>query len=104
MTRDAVRAVATGDEVAIEPLGRAIVPERDRRPRRRGIPGGNIAHAEEDLPARLEPRRDEILHDLLLRIQRHTLAAGERLHVDVMRAAGETQVHAAVEERLAIQA
>src|SRR4051812_19194021 len=99
-----MRPVAAGDEVAGDRADLSAGAKVERRPRGERIADRDLIHLEHDLASGGEPRTDEILHPLLLRVQRDPLAAGERFHVDVVRAALEAQVHAAMEERLAIQA
>ena len=100
---DAVEAVAAGDDVAFERLVPALVLEMDRRPlaveavdvRRLGL--------EQDRAAARQPRRDQILHHLLLAIDRDDLARRQHRQVDVDDAAAEADVEPRVGHALAMQ-
>src|SRR5204862_2696780 len=81
---DAVEAVAPRDEVALEHLLGAArsVPERGRF--RLDVVHRDALHLEDDLATCSETCRDEILHDLLLTVDRDRAAAGQLRHVDAM--------------------
>ena len=99
----AVEAVASRDRVAHELVLGAPVGERD--PRRVGLDVVelHVGDLEPHIPAAVEQRRDQVLDDLLLPVDRD-VPAGQRGHVDVVVASVVAQVHAGVLEPLAVQA
>src|SRR5262249_13854307 len=103
-TRDAVEAVAAGDEVAAELLQPPAVVEAHLGLARVEVVERRVLHLEEDLAARGEPRGDEVLDRLVLRVDHDGAAAGEAREVHAMTAAGEAQVDPLVHEALALHA
>jgi hypothetical protein len=99
-----VEAVAARDDVAFELLLGAVVPEAD---------AGAIAldsfdrlhlRLEQDRLLRVEARRDQILHDLLLPVDGDAAAAGELRQRDAVVLAVEAQPDPVVNETLSVQA
>src|SRR5829696_2549642 len=74
---DAVVAVAAGNEVAAKLSSFAVVDEPNRR--RVGLEAvhRDVVCLEDQRATRLDPRGDEVLHDLLLPVNRDRPAAGE---------------------------
>jgi hypothetical protein len=97
---DSVEAVATGDEVAIEALGGAIVLERDV-----GIRGverveRDFGCFEQDGAIGGQAGRNEVLNDFVLGVDGDALAVGEIAEVNSMAAPVEAKFDAAVFEAL----
>ncbi len=63
----------------------------------------DVLYLEMQGPAGLEPRLDEIVHDLVLAVDGDRAAAGERRHVDAMACPVEGEVDAVVPHPLARQ-
>src|SRR5206468_4655845 len=61
-------------------------------------------HLEEQRAACVEPRRDQVLDDLLLAVDRDRPALGELLEWDPMTLAIEAQLDALVDQALAVEA
>src|SRR3954463_15566601 len=99
-----MEAVAAGDEIAGDFNKRILVMEADLRLRRVEVVHRGVLDLEEDLSTRGEPRRDQILDPLVLRIDHDRAPAGELGEVDAMRAAAEPKVDAFVNEPFAIHA
>ena len=73
---DAVEAVAAGDEVAVELAHLAVIAEADR-----GLVAVEVVQAhglrlEQDLAAGRQPRGDQVLHHLVLAVDRDPAPAG----------------------------
>ena len=63
----------------------------------------DVAHLEEDLLARVEARLDEVLDDLVLRVDRDRTPAGEPAEIDAMAAPAEAQLDAVMDEAFALE-
>src|SRR5215207_2775313 len=74
---DAVVTVAAGNEVAAELPSFAVVDEPDRRRLRLEAVHRDVVYLEEQRAARLDPRGDQVLHDLLLPVDGDRPAAGK---------------------------
>ena len=100
---NAVEAVASRDRVAHELVLGAPVGERD--PRRVGLDlvELHVGDLEPHILAAVEQRRDQVLDDLLLPVDRD-VPAGERGHVDVVVVSVVAEVDARVLDALAVQA
>ena len=66
--------------------------------------GGDVADLEVQRTAALQPRLDQVLHDLVLAVDRDRAATGQLRHVDAMTAAVEGEVNAGVPHTLTPQA
>src|SRR5205814_8415706 len=71
---DAVETVAPGDEVAVEGVRLAVLPVGHRR--RLRVDAQHLG-AEADVAAVGQPRGDQVLHDLGLRVDRHRVPTGQ---------------------------
>jgi hypothetical protein len=65
---NALRAVAAADEVAREPDDFALAAEFEDGPLAVERVQRDVVHAKINLPSRCDPRGDEVLDDLMLRI------------------------------------
>src|SRR3712207_8870204 len=84
-------------------LGRAVRPgEADDRLRRLDLGDLRRLVPEQDLAAAVEPRRDQVLEHLVLRVEGGDPAAGQVLEVDPVVAAAEAQEGALVRRALKI--
>ena len=92
-----MKAVAAGDEIALDLFRRAVTREGDARALALHVVDRDIAHFEMDHPAGGKARGDDVLHRFLLAIDGDLLAAGERREVDAMAAALEAQLDAGVD-------
>src|SRR5688572_2390032 len=101
--RNAVKAVAAGDEVGMDFLDFAVVVEARLGRRRIEVVKRRILHAEQDLSAGGEARGDQVLDHLVLDVDgdRPPGELGER---DAVTAAGEAQIDAFVYEAFALHA
>ena len=93
---DAVKAVAAGDEVALELA--AGVPDRAAF----RIDALDLGLEVQREPGR-EPRGDQILDDLRLAVDHDRAPAGQLVHRDMVALAVELQVDAAVDDPLAVE-
>src|SRR5215207_1557427 len=96
--------VAAGDEVAEQLARLAVLGERDDRcligePRR-----GHAADLEVQRAAGPQPCLDQVLHDLVLAVDRDRATSGQLRHVDAMTTAVEREVDAGVPHALTPQA
>ena len=64
----------------------------------------HVLDLEQERSAGLDARGDQVLHDLLLAVDRDAAAAGELVERDPVAAAAEAQLHAVVDESLALEA
>ena len=71
---DPVEAVAARDHVALDLLPRPLVGERQQRPLGLEVGDGHAGDLEQQRPARLQPRLDQILDDLGLAVDDDRLA------------------------------
>ena len=101
--RNAVEAVAAGNEVGMDLLDFAVVVETGLGRRRIQVVKRRILHAEQDLSAGGEARGDQVLDHLVLRVDGDR-AAGELGERDAVAAAAEAQIDAFVHEALALHA
>src|SRR5262245_25845071 len=99
---NAVEAVAAADEVTVELLELTFVAEPDLRRSPREIVDAHIVDPEHDLAAVGEPFRYQVLHHLLLSVDRNALP-DQVAEVDVVQCALEAEMNAVVEHRLALQ-
>jgi hypothetical protein len=95
---DAVEAVAAGDRPAAELVVAAVVAVADGRGP--GI-GGDVLDLEQQRLAGRAPRRDQVLHDLLLAVD-HDRAADQLLEVDPVPLAVVAQLDPLVDRALAV--
>src|SRR5262249_49160803 len=100
---NAVKAVATADEVAGELRLLTVVPEANFRRAAAKVVDAHVARLEQNLAAVGEPPRDQVLHHLLLAVDGHALA-DELAEIDVVQGAAEGKIDAVVEHALALHA
>ena len=100
---DAVESVASGDDVAGNLGGLAVVRKAQARRLGRDVVQRDAAHVEQDLPVGLDPRADQVLHHFLLAVDDDG-AAGESGEIDAVTAAAEAQLDSMVREAFALQA
>src|SRR5215813_9730727 len=93
-------SVAAGDEIAGDLVGRAVPHVADHGPLAVDILQADIGDLEMQRQSGGEPRGDQILHHLVLAVDRDRLA-GERAEVDAMVAAGEADLDSRVDEAFA---
>jgi hypothetical protein len=98
---DAVEAVAAGDHVALERLGRAVVAERQPGPLGLEVGDRDVVDLEQQRPAGVEPRLDQILDDLGLAVDDDRLP-GQLVERDAMTLAVELELDAVVDDSLAL--
>src|SRR5471032_3458636 len=96
-----METIAAPDEIARDLISRARMLKRDARPLTLEIVNPHLSGFEEDLPARLQPRADQILHHLMLSVYRNSASAREFVHVDAMPASVEAQLDAAMNQAFA---
>ncbi|KGD49403.1 4-hydroxybenzoate 3-monooxygenase domain protein [Burkholderia pseudomallei] len=102
LARDAVKAVAAGDIVAIDPIRATVrVHERHRRPLGRDVVQRDVAHVEVDRLAVLERGRDQVAHDFVLAVDGDRAAGRQLAEIDPVAAAVEQQLDAAMHEPFA---
>src|SRR5215813_6554085 len=100
---NAVKSVATADEVAGELRLLTVVPKVNLRRAAAKIVNAHVARLEQNLAAVGEPPRDQVLHHLLLAVDGHALA-DELAEIDVVQGAAEGKIDAVVEHALALHA
>src|SRR5918995_1080837 len=93
-----VEAVTSGDEVANDLPVVAVVPVVEDGPVSLEALGADVLDVELECAARLQPRCDQILHHLLLPVDRDPAAAGQRREVDPVPLAGDLQLDPVVDE------
>ena len=93
--------VAAGDDVALDGLARSIEDEADRWTIGLHVVELYVAHLEQDRMPGCEPKRDQVLDDLLLAVHRDPASAGELTEVDAVIAATEAQSNAVMHQALA---
>src|SRR5919106_1847381 len=98
---DAVEPVASGDEVAFQRAPLASMGEPDGRPFTFEVVEGDILALEQDRPSGPEAGRDQILHHLLLPVDRDPPSPGELVERDAVTLAVEPQLDAVMNESLA---
>ena len=91
--------VAPGDDVAHELDLRAAVPVAHTRALGLELVQAHVLGLEHERPTRLEPRRDQVLHHLLLPVDRDVLA-GQAAEVDPVPGAAELELEPVVGEAL----
>ena len=101
---DAVKAVAAGDDVALEHLVPALVPEADGRALAREVVHAHVLDLEQERRAARDPRRDQVLDDLGLAVDDDAAALREIAQRDAVAPARELQLDAVVDEALALHA
>jgi hypothetical protein len=99
-----VEAVAAGDEVALELVRRAVVPERDPRPLRLDPVERDAVDLEQERRARGEARLDQVLDDLRLAVDDDRLAVRQVAERDAVPLAVELELDPVVDDPLALQA
>src|SRR5215217_5936751 len=90
-----VETIAPGDEVALQILIFPVLAVDDGRPLGVGAADADALGLEEYLTAGLEP--DEVLHHLVLAVERDRPPAGQAAQVDPAPATAELQVYAVVD-------
>ena len=100
---DAVEAVTAGDEVAVDVVGNAAAGERHARPVRVDAFDRDLLRLVEHRATRGSARIAQIARDLRLAIDGHRMAA-QRLQVEALDPAAEGELHAVVDQALAVQA
>ena len=98
---DAVEAVAACDHVALELLPRALVGEREPRPVGLQVRHRDVADLEEQRPAAVQPRLDQILDHLGLPVDDDRLA-GQLVEGDPVPLAVELELDPVVDDPLAL--
>ena len=101
---DAVEAVAARDHVAAQLVLLPAVAVAQRWLVRVEAVRGHILDLEQERSAGLDAGGDQVLHDLLLAVDRDAAAAGELVERDPVPTATEAQLHAVVHEPLALEA
>src|SRR5205823_6464019 len=96
----AVIAVAAGDEVAAELMDGIALREANARLGRIEIQRRDVAHVEQHASTGGDARMDQILDELVLRVQHDSPAIGQLGERDPMTAAGEAQLDAAMNRAL----
>ena len=99
--RDAVEAVAAGDDVAFDRDRCAVVGELDPRALRVEVVQRHVLDLEQERRAGVEPRGDEVLHDLGLPVD-DDAAPGQVGQRDPMALAVELELDAVVDDPLAL--
>ena len=99
-----MEAVAAGDDVALEHALLAGVTEADRRALGLDAVEAHVADLEEQLRPGGEPGGDQVLHDLLLAVDRDPAPARELGERDAVALAVEAQLDPVVHEPLALEA
>ena len=99
-----MKAIAAGDEIARDFLGRAIFSVMNRWALGIGIMNGEIVHLKHNLSAGVETRLDKILHHFLLRVHGDGAATGQLSHVDAVTASTETEPYSLMPQSLPLQA
>ena len=102
--RDAVEAVAAGDEVALEPLVAARDPVAELGPLAVDPVQAHVLGLEHELAAAREPEPDQVRDQLLLRVHDHVSPAVELRVRNAVAATGEAQLDPAVDLALRAQA
>jgi hypothetical protein len=96
-----VEAVAAGDHVALElPVG-AVVAIAHARALRIEAVHRHVVDLEQEREPRVEPRGDQVLHDLRLAVD-DDRAAGQLLHRHVVPLAAELEVDAPVDDPVGV--
>ncbi len=95
-----VIAVTAGDDVALELVLGAFAAEANVGPVRLDVVDGDVRHLEEQREIRVEPRGDQILHDLGLAVDRDRAPACELAQWDAMPLAVELKLDAVVDDSL----
>jgi hypothetical protein len=102
-SRHAMRAVAAGNEIALQfDLSSFVFEANDWR--RSHVAELHAFDPEEDGPALSEPCADQILQNFVLRIDGDGAAARQLMKIDPVRLAVETKLDAVMDEALALQA
>ena len=103
-TADAVEPVATGDHVAVEPVLLPVVLEAHVGLVAVEPVNAHVVHLEEQRQRVVEPRCDQVLHDLGLAVDHDAPPARQLVHRNMMSFAVELEMDAAVHDRLRVQA
>ena len=82
-------------------MGRAVLRVADQRRLAVEIAHAHVAGLEDDLPSVGQALRDQILHDLVLAVDRDGLPAGERGEVDAVALARKAQLDPMMQQALA---
>jgi hypothetical protein len=98
-----VEPVASGDEIAHQLLFFAVLAEANCRLLAVKVVHADIVDLEEHLTSRGEPGTDQVLNDLVLRVNGDCTAAREFVEIDAMVASAESQLDSVVDEALPLQ-
>ena len=98
-----MKAVTSGDEIALDPVRLAVVRESDFGVAAVEIVQGDVVHFEQQWTAGRIMCRQQILDDLVLAVDRDPAAAGQRGHVNPMPAPRKRDVNAVVPHAFAHQ-
>jgi hypothetical protein len=104
LAADSVESVAAGDEVAGDLALAASVAEADAGGFGVDSQHGGRRGAEAQLAPRAEPRRGQVLDDLVLRVEGDGLPAGERVQIDAVALAREAEEDPLVHRSFALHA
>ncbi len=96
---DAVKPVASGDHVAVQRLLPTLRAEADAWTVGAEVVDRNAFRPEDDLPAGCQPRRDQVLHHLVLAVD-HYMPPGQGAEIDAMVLASEAQPDALMQQAL----
>src|SRR6185437_12563756 len=102
LTRDAVEAVAAGDEVAAQLAPAALVAVGDARAVAVDFGERHVVGLKAQRVARIEPDADQVLHHLGLTVDHDRRAAGQLGERDAVTLAVELERHAVVDDALAV--
>src|ERR1019366_9618235 len=91
LSADAMKPVAPGDEITVETVVRAVMLERYVGPVGVEVVHGDVRRLEQDLSARRQPGRDQVLNDAMLAVDGDRFA-GQPEQVDTMSGAVPAQV------------
>jgi hypothetical protein len=96
-----VRAIASGDEVAVDFAGPARMPVVDFWLVALETFDTNVVNLEQDLTTRCDPSLNQIFDDFMLAVHGNR-ASGEILEIDAVALSSETQFDAVVNQTLAL--
>ena len=99
----AVKAVASGDEIALQLDGLAAGPKADRGRRAIETVYAHVFSGEKNPSARGQPRVGQVFDDFVLPIDGDRLSAGQCEQIDTMAAAPEAQFESAMDQALAAE-
>ena len=93
-----MEAVASRDEIARQLVHLAVFAVANLRRWSVEVVDADVVRLKHNLAAGAQPRRDQILDDFVLRVDRHGAAAGETAQIDAMAAAAEAQFEAVMSQ------